>query len=222
MNGAAPNQRGQELGEEITGRNWGLLLLAVFYLGAVAPVHAQMELTWDAPLDSSVRVDGYRVYADGLLLGEPTAATLSWPIDVSDNLQHTFGVSSIHRDDATNVVTESNATTITFIPPSSQVIPPSSQVIPPSSQVPDTVPPIVTMSVSQSSGWANYQATATATDNVKLERIELSLDTTLFATCYSSPCSATVSIKALGSHVIVGVVWDGAGNKAAAASTVQR
>src|SRR5262245_2519102 len=132
VNGVGRNQRGEELGEETTGRNWGLLLLAVFCLGAVAPVHAQKELTWDAPLDPSVRVDGYRVYEDGLLLGEPNAATLSWPIDVSDNLQHTFGVSSIHRDDATNVVTEGDATIITFIPPSSEV--------------PDTVPPIVTLS----------------------------------------------------------------------------
>jgi hypothetical protein len=218
VNGVGPNQRGGELEEEITGRNWGLLLLAVFCLGAVAPVHAQKELTWDAPLDFPVRVDGYRVYEDGLLLGEPNAATLSWPIDVSDNLQHIFGVSAIHRDDATNVVTESDATIITFIPPSSEV--------------PDTVPPIVTLSVSQSSGLsgaadddrneANYQATATATDDVNLERIELSLDSTLFATCYSSPCSATVSINAPGSHVIVAVAWDGAGNKAAAASIVER
>ena len=76
------------------------------------------------------------------------------------------------------------------------------------------------MNVSQNGGSPNYQATATANDNVALERI-LSLDTSLFATCYASPCSATVSMKSRSSHVITAVAW-AAGNKAATASSVQR
>ena len=42
---------------------------------------------WDAPIDSPARVDGYRVYEDGSLLGEAAAATLSWPINLADGLR---------------------------------------------------------------------------------------------------------------------------------------
>jgi hypothetical protein len=183
-----------------------LLLLAILHASAVV-ARAQTVLVWDAPLNSPVRVDGYRVYRDGVLIGEPIAAALSWPVDVSDGQTHTFGLSSIHLDDITRGVIESSVSTVTFTPSTSQLS--------------DTVPPSVAVSVTQSGGSPNYQATATATDNVSLERIELSLDTTLFATCYASPCSAPVSIKR-GSHVITGVAWDAAGNQAAAASTVRR
>jgi hypothetical protein len=184
-----------------------VLLLAILYASAVV-AQAETSLAWGAPLNSPVRVDGYRVYREGVLIGEPTAASLSWPIDVSDGNTHTFGVSSIHRDDVTNLVVESVATTVTFTPSTSQTA--------------DSVPPSIAVSVNQNGGSSNYQATAMATDNVSLERIELSLDTALFATCYASPCSATVSIKSRGSHVVAAVAWDAAGNKAATASAVQR
>jgi hypothetical protein len=187
-------------------KSW-VLLLAILYASAVV-TRAETILAWGAPLNSPVRVDGYRVYRDGVLIGEPTAASLSWPIDVSDGNMHTFGVSSIHRDDVTNLVVESAATTVTFTQSTSQIT--------------DSVPPSIAVSVNQNGGSSNYQATATATDNVSLERIELSLDTALFATCYASPCSATVSIKSRGSHVVAAVAWDAVGNKAATASAVQR
>ena len=106
------------------------------------------------------------------------------------------------------MVVESTTTAITFTPS-----PPQS---------PDTLPPVIAVSVQQNGGSVNYQATATATDDVGLSRIELSLDGTRFATCYASPCSSTVAIKARGSHVITAVAWDNAGNKSAAAATVQR
>jgi len=170
--------------------------------------HAETLLSWDAPSNSPVSVDGYRLYRDGVLVSEPPAASLSWPIDVSDAKTHTFGISSVHRDVRTNAISESEATTVTYTPSPSQLT--------------DAVPPSVAVSVKQSGGSANYQATATASDDVRLERIELSLDTSLFATCYSSPCSAPVSIKSRGSHVITAVAWDAAGNRAASASSVQR
>ena len=142
-----------------------------------------------------------------MLVAEPPAASLSWPIDVSDAKTHTFAISSIHRD-GTTVISESEAVTVTYTPSSSQLS--------------DSVPPSVAVNVKQNGSSANYQTTATANDDVLLERIELSLDTLLFATCYLSPCSAPVSIKSRGSHVITAVAWDAAGNKAASASTVQR
>jgi hypothetical protein len=182
-----------------------LVVLAVLSTSVVV-ARAQTILAWDAPLNSPVSVDGYRLYRDGVLVAEPSAASLSWPIDVSDGNTHTFGISSVHRDK--NVILESDATTVTYTPSPSQLS--------------DSVPPSVAVSINQNGGSSNYQATATATDDVRLERIELSLDTTLFATCYSSPCSAPVSIKSRGSHVITAVAWDAAGNKAASASTVQR
>jgi hypothetical protein len=184
-----------------------MVLLAVVSASA-AVARAETLLAWDAPLNSTVSVDGYRLYRDGLLVAEPAAASLSWPIDVSDGKTHTFAISSIHRDVRTNVISESSATTVTYTPSSSQLS--------------DSVPPSVAVSVKQNGGSANYQATATADDDVRLERIELSLDTSLFATCYSSPCAAPVSIKSRGSHVVTAVAWDAAGNKAASASTVQR
>ena len=188
-------------------RKTGMVLLAIVYAFAVV-AQAETILAWDAPLNSPVSVDGYRLYRDGVLVAEPSAASLSWPIDVSDGKTHTFGISSVHRDDGTNAISESSATTVTFTPSSSQLS--------------DTVPPSIAISVKQNGGSSNYQATATADDDVLLERIELSLDTSLFATCFSSPCSAPVSIKSRGSHVVTAVAWDAAGNKAASASTVQR
>ena len=188
-------------------RKTGMVLLAIVYAFAVV-AQAETILAWDAPSNSPVSVDGYRLYRDGVLVAEPSAASLSWPIDVSDGKTHTFGISSIHRDDGTNAISESSATTVTFTPSSSQLS--------------DTVPPSIAISVKQNGGSSNYQATATADDDVLLERIELSLDTSLFATCFSSPCSAPVSIKSRGSHVVTAVAWDAAGNKAASASTVQR
>jgi len=188
-------------------RKTGMVLLAIVYAFAVV-AQAETILAWDAPSNSPVSVDGYRLYRDGVLVAEPSAASLSWPIDVSDGKTHTFGISSVHRDDGTNAISESSATTVTFTPSSSQLS--------------DTVPPSIAISVKQNGGSSNYQATATADDDVLLERIELSLDTSLFATCFSSPCSAPVSIKSRGSHVVTAVAWDAAGNKAASASTVQR
>jgi hypothetical protein len=82
----------------------------------------------------------------------------------------------------------------------------------------DIVPPIVAVVVGQNGG-ISYQATATATDNVALQRIELSLDGSRFATCYATPCSSTVIIKRRGSHVISAEAWDTAGNKSATATT---
>ena len=184
-----------------------MVLLAVLSASVVV-ARAETMLAWDAPSNSPVSVDGYRLYRDGLLVAEPSAASLSWPIDVSDGKAHTFGISSIHRDNLTNAISESTATTVTFTPSSSQLS--------------DTVPPSVAVSVKQNGGSSNYQTTATAEDDVLLARIELSVDTSLFATCFSSPCSAPVSIKSRGSHVITAVAWDAAGNKAASASTVQR
>lgn len=184
-----------------------LVLLAVLSTSVVV-ARAQTILAWDAPLNSPVSADGYRLYRDGVLVAEPSAASLSWPIDVSDGKTHTFGISSVHRDVKMNMIVESDATTVTYTPSASQLS--------------DSVPPSVAVSVNQNGGSSNYQATATATDDIRLERIELSLDTTLFATCYSSPCSAPVSIKSRGSHVITAVAWDAASNKAASASTVQR
>ncbi len=188
-------------------RKTGMLLFAIVFAFAGA-AQAETILAWDAPSNSPVSVDGYRLYRDGVLVAEPSAASLSWPIDVSDGKTHTFWISSIHRDDGTNAISESSATTVTFTPSSSQLS--------------DTVPPSIAVSVKQNGGSSNYQATATADDDVLLERIELSLDTSLFATCFSSPCSAPVSIKSRGSHVVTAVAWDAAGNKAASASTVQR
>ena len=184
-----------------------MVLLAVVSASA-AVARAETLLAWDAPLNSLVSVDGYRLYRDGVLVAEPAAASLSWPIDVSDGKTHTFAISSIHRDVRTNAISESSATTVTYTPSPSQLT--------------DSVPPSVAVSVKQNGGSANYQATATADDDVLLERIELSLDTSLFATCFSSPCSAPVSIKSRGSHVVTAVAWDAAGNKSASASTVQR
>jgi hypothetical protein len=182
-------------------------LLVVLSAYAVV-VQAETILAWDAPTNSPVSVDGYRLYRDGTLVAEPNAASLSWPIDVSDGKTHTFGVSSIHRDSSTNVISESSKATITYTPSSSQLS--------------DSVPPSVAVSVNQNGGSPNYQASATATDDVGVDRIELSLDTSRFATCYASPCSATVSIKSRGTHVITAVAWDAAGNQSASASTVQR
>ena len=184
-----------------------LVLLAVLSTSVVV-ARAQMILAWDAPLNSPVTVDGYRLYRDGVLVAEPSAASLSWPIDVSDGRTHTFGVASVHRDVRTNAISESDAATVTYAPSAAQLS--------------DSVPPSVAVSIVQSGNSSNYQATATANDNVGLDRIELSLDTSLFATCYSSPCSAPVAIKSRGSHVVTAVAWDAAGNKAASASTVQR
>ena len=182
-------------------------LLAILSAYAVV-VQAQTALAWDAPLNSPVSVDGYRLYRDGVLVAEPNAASLSWPIDVSDGKTHTFGISSIHLDTSTNLILESTPASITYTPSSSQLS--------------DSVPPSVAVGVTQNGGSPNYQATATATDNVGIDRIELSLDTSRFATCYASPCSATVSIKSRGTHVIAAVAWDAAGNQSASASTVQR
>ena len=184
-----------------------MVLLAVLSVSAVV-ARAQTTLAWDAPENVAVSVDGYRLYRDGALVAEPPAASLSWPVDVADGPTHIFGISSVHHDTLTNVIFESSATTFTYRPSPSQLS--------------DSVPPSVAVSVTQNSGSANFQATATADDNVRLERIELSLDTSLFATCYSSPCSAPVSIKSRGSHVVTAVAWDAVGNKAASASTVQR
>ena len=184
-----------------------MVMLAVLSASAVV-AHAQTMLAWNAPSNSPVSVDGYRLYRDGVLVAEPPAASLSWPIDVSDGKTHIFGISSVHRDAGTNVIVESSATIVTYTPSGSQLS--------------DGVPPSVAVSVDRTGGSSKYQATATANDNVGLGRIELSLDTSLFATCYSSPCSAPVSINARGSHVITAVAWDAAGNKAAAVSTVQR
>jgi hypothetical protein len=183
-----------------------IVLLAVVSASAVA-ARAETILTWDPP-SNLVRVDGYRLYRDEVLVAELPAASLSWPIDISDAKTHTFRISSLHRDDGTNVISESNATTVTYTPSPSQLS--------------DSVPPAVAVSVKQNGDSTNYQATATADDNVGLDRVELSLDTSLFATCYSSPCSAPVSIKSRGSHVITAVAWDAAGNQAASASTVLR
>lgn len=191
------------MGKRNVGWKHCMLLLAALYATEVT-AQAQTLLMWDAPIDSPARVDGYRVYEDGSLLGEAAAATLSWPINLVDGLGHTFGVSSIYRDDVTKVVTESTATTITFTPSSSQLS--------------DIVPPIVAVVVGQNGG-ISYQATATATDNVALQRIELSLDGSRFATCYATPCSSTVIIKRRGSHVISAEAWDTAGNKSATATT---
>jgi hypothetical protein len=184
-----------------------MVLLAVLSASVVV-ARAETMLAWDAPLNSPVSVDSYRLYRDRVLVAEPSAASLSWPIDVSDGKSHTFGVSSVHRDVSTNVISESAPTTVTYTPSSSQLS--------------DSVPPSVEVSVKQNGGSANFQATATATDDVLLWRIELSLDTSLFATCFASPCSAPVSIKSRGSHVVTAVAWDAAGNKAASALTVQR
>jgi Big-like domain-containing protein len=184
-----------------------LVLLALLST-SVTVARAQTILAWDPPLDSAVSIDWYRLYRDGVLVAEPSAASLSWPIDVSDGKTHNFEISSVHRDVSSNMIFESDATSVTYTPASSQLS--------------DSVPPSVEVSVDQNDGSSNYQVTATANDNVRLERIELSLDTTLFATCYSSPCSAPVSIESAGSHVITAVAWDAAGNKAASASTVQR
>jgi hypothetical protein len=184
------------------------IVLLAFVSASAVVARAETLLAWVAPSNSPLRIDGYRLYRDGVLVAEPSAASLSWPIDVSDAKAHTFVLSSIHRDDRTSVMSESSAMTVTYTPSPSQLS--------------DSVPPAVAVSVKQNGESANYQATATADDNVGLERIELSLDTSLFATCYSSPCSAPVSIKPLGSHVITAVAWDAAGNQAASASTVQR
>jgi hypothetical protein len=184
-----------------------MVLLAVLSASA-AVARAETILAWDAPPNWPVRVDGYRLYRDGVLVAEPAAASLSWPIDVSDGETHTFAISSVSRDVGTNVIWESAATTVTYAPSPSQLS--------------DSIPPSVAVIVDQTDGASNYQATATANDNLGVERIELSLDTSLFATCYSSPCSAPVSINSDGSHVITAVAWDIAGNKAASASTVQR
>jgi hypothetical protein len=185
---------------------WIALLVVLCACGVVT--RAETMLAWTAPLNSPVSVDGYRLYRDGVLVAEPSAASLSWPIDVSDGRTHTFGVASVHRDVRTNAISESDAATVTYAPSAAQLS--------------DSVPPSVAVSIVQSGNSSNYQATATANDNVGLDRIELSLDTSLFATCYSSPCSAPVAIKSRGSHVVTAVAWDAAGNKAASASTVQR
>jgi hypothetical protein len=182
-------------------------LLAIVSASAVV-VHAETILAWDAPVNSPVSVDGYRLYRDGVLVAEPNAASLSWPIDVSDGKSHTFGISSIHLDTSSNLISESSRASVTYTPTSTQLS--------------DGVPPSVAVALKQNGGSPNYQTTATATDNVGVERIELSLDTSRFATCYASPCSATVSIKSRGTHVITAVAWDTAGNQAASASTVQR
>jgi hypothetical protein len=184
-----------------------MVLLAVLAASAVV-VRAEKLLAWDAPTNSPVSVDGYRLYRDGVLVAEPSAASLSWPIDVSDGKTHIFGLATVHRDTSKNVISESAAVTVTYTPSPSQLS--------------DSVPPSVTVSVNQNGNSSNYQATATASDNVGLDRIELSVDTSLFATCYSSPCSAPVAIKSRGSHVVTAVAWDAAGNKAASASAVQR
>ena len=182
-------------------------LMAILSASAVV-VHAGTILAWNAPINSPVSVDGYRLYRDGVLVAEPNAASLSWPIDVSDGRTHTFGISSIHRDSSTTLISESSAATVTYQPSSAQLS--------------DTMPPSVAVSVTQNGGSPSYQATATATDNVGVERIELSMDSARFATCYASPCSAPVSIKARGTHVVTAVAWDAAGNQAASAFTVQR
>jgi hypothetical protein len=188
------------------GKSCMVLLLVL--AASVVVVRAETLLAWDAPTNSPVSVDGYRLYRDGVLVAEPSAASLSWPIDVSDGKSHTFGLATVHRDTRKNVISESAAVMVTYTPSPAQLS--------------DSVPPSVTVSVTQSGNSSNYQATATATDNVGLDRIELSIDTSLFATCYSSPCSAPVAIKSRGSHVVTAVAWDAAGNKAASASTVQR
>jgi uncharacterized protein YcsI (UPF0317 family) len=198
------------------GKTCMALLAVVSALAAVA--RAETSLAWDAPSNSPVSVDGYRIYRDGVLVAEPSAASLSWPIDVSDGERHTFGISSIHRDIPTNVISESRAATVSYTPSPSQV----SDSVVADSVVSDSVPPSVAVSIYRIRGSSNYQATATATDTLGVERIELSLDTSLFATCYTSPCSAPLSIKSRGSHVVVAVAWDAAGNKAASAYTVQR
>jgi len=169
---------------------------------------AEMILVWDAPADSPVSVDGYRLYRDGVLVAEVAAASLSWPIDVSDGETHTFAISSVHFDVETNVISESDGTIVTYTPSPAQLS--------------DSVPPSVAVSVNQTGESSAYQVTAMANDNVGVERIELSLDASLFATCYSSPCSARVAIESSGSHVITAVAWDAADNKAASASTVER
>ena len=198
---------GDELRVGTALRKMCVSLLAILSAFAVV-VQAETILAWDAPLNSPVRVDGYRLYRDGVLVAEPNAASLSWPIDVSDGKTHTFGISSIHLDTSTNLISESSPATFVYAPSSSQLS--------------DSVPPSVAVNVVQNGGSPNYQASATAADNVGIDRIELSLDTARFATCYASPCSATVPIKSRGTHVITAVAWDAAGNQSAAAATVQR
>lgn len=182
-------------------------LLTILSASAMA-VEAETVLAWSAPIDSPVSIDGYRLYRDGVLVAEPNMASLSWPVDVSDGKTHIFGISSIHRDISTSLVSESGRVTVTYIPTSSPVS--------------DSVPPTTTVNVTQNGGSSNFQVTGIATDNVSIERIELSLDTSLFATCYASPCSATIPIKLRGAHVVTAVAWDAAGNHSASAATVNR
>ena len=194
----------------VGNQNVGWKTCAVLLMALCASevtAHAQTLLMWDPPAGSPIRVDGYRIYEDGRLIGEAAAASLSWPINLADGQRHTFAVSAIHHDDVTNVIAEGTPTAIVFVPSPAQ----SS----------DTVPPVIAVNVEQN-GDVKFQATATVADNVALHRIELSLDGVRFATCYASPCSSTVFIKPPGSHVISAAAWDRAGNTSAATTAVQR
>jgi hypothetical protein len=83
----------------------------------------------------------------------------------------------------------------------------------------DTSAPVVSLALRQSGKSANWTATATASDNVGVVQIIISVNGQEFPPCAASPCAVSVKLGK-GTYTFIAVAKDAAGNTGMAGHTV--
>lgn len=161
-------------------------------LTATSKTTTSISLAWDASTDD-VGVTGYRLYRGNSLIASPTGLTYT-DNSRTYNTTYTYSISAV--DAAGNESVKSALYSV--------------------STLPDTTPPVVTLT-SPSNGQTRqltFAITATASDNLALNRVEFYVDSTRIATKTSAPFGLNWDSYAVhnGSHSITAKAYDATGN----------
>lgn len=164
-----------------------------------AQTTTSVSLMWD-PATDDVAVTGYRVYRDGTLVGS-TASTAYTDTGLHYNTTYHYTVSAV--DANPNESLASNTLTTNTLP--------------------DTVTPTVSLTAPPAgNNMLTFTISATASDDLDLNRVEFYADSTRIATIYSAPFSFNWNSYAVhnGGRTITAKAFDATGNYASSAVVI--
>ncbi|MDB5169466.1 MAG: hypothetical protein JWO41_822 [Candidatus Saccharibacteria bacterium] len=158
-----------------------------------------VDLAWDAASDD-VAVSGYRIYRDGTFIGTSVSTMYSDPgLHYNTTYHYTVTAVDAHPN-------ESTASVVLAI-----------------STLPDTAVPSVALTAPASgNNQLTFTISATASDDLDLNRVEFYADATRISTIYSAPFSFNWNSYAVhnGSRVITAKAYDATGNYATSSVTI--
>jgi hypothetical protein len=163
-------------------------------LASPSQTTGSIDLTWNAATDD-VGVVSYNIYRDGTFIVNVTSTGYTDAALVY-NTQYNYAVTAL--DAAGNESAPSASLTVNTLP--------------------DTTPPVVQLMApgDGQSAELTFPISATASDNLDLNRVEFYIDNTLIDTITSAPFSFNWNSYAVnnGWHTLTAEAFDGSGNSA--------